>query len=256
MRAELKAFGGDSGFAPSEATNRGTDQVPSSSTEPEELLTELGREIQSLSGRELRCRMKLGELLLHIQEHRLYTEFRGGFDHWTDFLDNGFPEITGLETRSAYDAISLAQSPTLRGLPDSEKKKVKSVANARTIAGLERNHVDVTPDTISAAKHLGNTEFKRKVGVSRGATVSTWIHDAELAAPLQRILEILKGLTPDAARHLAEFLESVDLGKRAGDGIDNKLDLIIATCTLEFQREEAELEEQERPRALMGGDAG
>ena len=84
---------------------------------------------------------------------------------------------------------------------------------------------------------------------------SVWVGDAELAPPLQRVLETLKGLTPDAARHLAEFLESVDLAKRAGDGIDNKVDLIIATCTLEFQREEAELEAQERSRFLMSGNA-
>jgi len=255
MRAELKAFGGNNGFASGEATNRGVDQVPSSSTEAEKLLAELGRELQSLAGRELRCRMKLGELLLQIQRGRLYTEFRKGFDNWTDFLENGFPRITGLQIRSAYDAISLGQSPTLRRLPDSEKSQIKSVANARTITRLERNNVEVTPETISSAKELPSAEFKRKVGVSRGHTVSVWVQDAELAAPLQRIMEMLKGLTPDAARHLAEFLESVDLTKRAGDGIDNKLDLIISMCNLEFQREEAELEDQERSRFLMSGDA-
>jgi len=192
--------------------------------------------------------MKLGELLLHVQDHRLYDRMRGGFASWTEFLEQGFPGITGLQVRSAYDAIKLAESPTLQSIPDQEKDEIKSVANARTIARLERDHVEITPEVLSAAKKLPNAEFRRAVGVSQGGMVSVWVQDAELAAPLQRVLESLKNLTPDAARHLAEFLESVDMTKRAGDGIDNKIDLILSTCTLAFQREDAELDAQERSR--------
>ena len=252
MREELQIFANNNNVRSSTAEGEVAGGLPANPPDAEAMLSRLGREIQSLAGRELRCRMKLGQLLLHIQEHRLYTEIRGGFHNWTDFLKNGFPEITGLQDRSAYDAIDLAQSPTLRRLPDSEKGEIRSVANARTITRLERGHVEITPETINAAKELPNAEFRRSVGVSQGAMVSIWVQDAELAAPLQRILESLKNLTPDAARHLADFLESVDLTKRAGDGIDNKIDLIISTCMLEFQREEAELEAQEDLGCQMG----
>ena len=119
--------------------------------------------------------MKLGQLLLHIQDYHFYDRMRGGFASWTDLLEKGFPAITGLQLRSAYDAMNLAQSPTLRSRPDREKDQINSVANARTIISLERGHVGITPETISAAKKLPNAEFRRSVGVSRGR-IATVVH--------------------------------------------------------------------------------
>ena len=49
-------------------------------------------------------------------------------------------------------------------------------------------------------------------------------------------------MTEDAARAFADCLESVDIAKRAADGIDNKIDLILAICKLAWQNEEAEME--------------
>ena len=49
----------------------------------------------------------------------------------------------------------------------------------------------------------------------------------------------------NAARNFADLLESIDVTKRAGDGIDNKIDLILATCKLAWQNEEAEMDAAE-----------
>jgi hypothetical protein len=68
------------------------------------------------------------------------------------------------------------------------------------------------------------------------------ILDQDRATLHPRLLEMLKGLAPDAAQSLADFLESPELTKRAGDSIANKIDFILATCSQQFQRVGTELE--------------
>jgi hypothetical protein len=68
------------------------------------------------------------------------------------------------------------------------------------------------------------------------------ILEQDRATPLSRFVETLKGLAPDVAQSFADFLESPELTKRAGDGIANKIDFILATCSQQFQRVGAEPE--------------
>ncbi len=83
------------------------------------------------------------------------------------------------------------------------------------------------------------------MGASRGYNMAVWVEDKRAGRQIQRIAEALRNATEDAARNFADFLECVDVTKRAGDGIDNKIDLILAICKLAWQNEEAEMERAE-----------
>ena len=65
------------------------------------------------------------------------------------------------------------------------------------------------------------------------------ILDHNRSASLPRCLEVLKGLAPDVAQSFTDLLASPELAKRAGDGIDSRINFILTTCAQQFKQVEA-----------------
>lgn len=210
------------------------------------MLQQLADTIRELARRELESRLFLGRLLLGVQDRGLFMDMKPAYATWTDFLEQGFPTITGLRVRTAYDAMELAKSQTLKEISPEDRAEIP-LSNARTLVRLEK----ATPkrrlpvETIQKAKTMPNDEFRREVGASRGYNMAVWVEDKRAGRQIQRIAEALRTASEDAARNFADLLESIDVTKRAGDGIDNKIDLILATCKLAWQNEEAEMDAAE-----------
>ena len=225
------------------AITLGAEPTAISGEQAQTMLEEIGATIKELGRKELECRLELGRLLIAIQDRLLWGEMAPSYATWTDFLEKGFTKITGLHISSAYVAVQLAKSRALKEIPPVDLAKIP-LSNAKTLVQLEKATPRRRPsaEVIEKAKTLTNSEFRREVGVSRGYNVQVWAPDKAAGRQLQRIAENFRHVTEDAARAFANFLGSVDVTKRAGDGIDNKTDLIVATCQLAWQNEEAEME--------------
>ena len=222
------------------------DPTVVSAEQAQTMLKEIGATFRELARKELESRLELGRLLIAIQDRTLWKGMKPAYSTWSDFLAEGFPKITGLRTSTAYDAMELAKSETLKEISPEERAEIP-LSNARTLVRLERAAPKrrLPVETIRKARTMPNAEFRREVGVSRGYPVQVWVADKAVGRQVQRIAEILRNATEDAVRSFADFLGSDDIGKRTGDGIDNKIDLILAICKLAWQNEEAEMERAE-----------
>ncbi len=219
------------------------DPTGVSAEQAQAMLVKIGATIRELSRRELDSRLALGRLLVEVQHGTLWREMRPAYRTWSEFLEEGFPKITGLQTRTAYGAMELAGSRTLEEISLEDRAEIP-LSNAKTIVQLEKANPQrrLPAETIQKAQTLPNAEFRREVGVSRGYNVQVWVPDKAAGRQLQRIAENFRHVTEDAARAFADFVESVDIAKRAGDCIDNKIDLIMSTCMNDWQIEETEME--------------
>ena len=219
------------------------DPAGVSAVQAQTMLVEIAATIRELSRKELDSRLALGRLLVEVQDRTLWREMRPTYATWSDFLEEGFPKITGLQTRTAYGAMELAKSRTLRDMTPEDRAQIP-LSNARTLVRLEKTDPRglLAAETIQKAKNLSNAEFRSEIGASKGYVVRVWVSDRPAGRQIQRIAENFRHTTEDAARAFADFLESDDIGKRTGDGIDNKIDLIMSTCMHDWETEEAELE--------------
>jgi hypothetical protein len=213
----------------------------------ETMIQKLCAEMDRIEAREVQVRMVLGHVLLEIQTRELWKQIHGEgtYKTWTDFLELGFPKISGgLKDRSANDAMQLARSQTLAALPEPEREKI-SLSNARTIARMERAGEKVTPEVVRQAQDMPHSQFRRATGAAEGFTVKLWVPDAGAGQALQAMLEVLRFATASAILAFMELFQGADLAKRAGDGADNKIDCILGTIcntvAADFRQEEAQL---------------
>lgn len=211
--------------------------------EPEKLTTEIAEQSlkqlvsidQQLTGFSTTVRMAIGRLLLAIKDAGLHLDM--GYSNWQAFLEEGIPKLCKRQWRFAYSSISMAQSKALAALEPAELEKVP-VTNAQTLVRIEKAGTPVTRILIKKAKSLPSREFNREVGVTQGRSVSTWTPTKEQGTELQRIMDILRSGSGDALQKLADLFESVEMTREAGDGVDNKIDLLLSTMQQHFQAEE------------------
>ena len=226
-----------------------------SSTEAQRLIKTLSAELEFLQRRELRYRVLLGRLLLLIQDREHYREFHGGYKTWTEFLSVGFRKLTGLELRTAYDAIELARSNTVATLAEQGNQKSIRISNARHIVRLEKAKQPITEEIMQKAQRLPTREFQRQTGASKGYLVRLWVKDEEVGREIQRIAELLVNGSADALQALREILESEELIKRAGYAVDNKVDCILGilavTCHRDWREEQEQLEAAQPQRKVF-----
>src|SRR5712692_4869355 len=225
------------------------------STEAQRLIKALSAELELLQRRELRYRLLLGRLLLLIQDRGYYREIHGGYKTWTEFLTVGFRKLTGLETRTAYDAIELARSKAVATLAERDDQKIIRISNARHIVRLEKANQPITEEIIRKAERLPAREFQRQTGASKGYLVRLWVKDEEVGREIQRIAELLVSGSADALQALRALLESDEIIKRAGYSVDNKIDCILGilavTCHRDWREEQEQLETAQSQRKMF-----
>jgi hypothetical protein len=199
-------------------------------------LTLMGEVFGRIAKAELAARMCCGRVLLTIKTEKLWKGFVGDDDTWYDFVTEVLPDQFKISTRVAYEAMEFANSKTLTNLPQAELAQIP-ISNAKTLVRIEKAGTP-KPEVIEEAKTTPPRDFKAKHSVETGAMVSKYIKDPDAVPHWRRILDALGGLTPEAAERFANFLESDDLGQRAGDGPDNKIDCILGVIEIEWQNEE------------------
>jgi len=211
------------------------------------LLARSGEALRWLSRASVFCRFRLGRYLMSIQERHLWSQMerpvgdeqngaRGAYRSWADFMAHGFPLITGLSQKTGYASLTLAKSPALRKLPESELQNFQSLSNAFQIVQLERKGVVITSELISAAETLNVEVFRQMTGSGKKATVEVVVDSSDTARALQPIVDWLKRADPDALRKLGVVVDDAMLqaGGNATDGVDN----IIAACREQWRQEE------------------
>jgi hypothetical protein len=191
-----------------------------------ELIERICSELRKVQGRELRCRLLLGKVLLEIRERELWKGIHGGYSNWMDFLRNGFPKISnGLKRRTAHDCMDLARSRTLSDLPDSERDRIAALANARRIAKLERAGRTITPALIIQAQELPPKQFvesSREPSEFASLRRSRASQQDSRGPYLERIVAILATASPYTVRRLADAIDGCDT-----DELDDRLTAIV-----------------------------
>jgi hypothetical protein len=211
-----------------------------------EFLARGGDALRSLSRANVFCRFLLGRQLLVIQERRLWsqTERLIGDDQngahcpyhsWDDFMTHGFPQMSGLSTKTGYAAVNLAKSEALQSLLEPELLKFESLSNAFQLVKLERKGVVISEELITAAQTLPVEAFRQMVGCGKKATVEVVVDSSDTARALQPIVDWLKMADPDALRELGVVVDEAMLqaGGNATDGVDN----IISACREQWRQE-------------------
>jgi len=197
----------------------------------------MGEVFQRVNEAELAARLYLGRILLTVKNEQLWKGLNS--DTWQTFINERLPEAFGISTRLGYEAMEMAGSETLTALAPEQLGKIP-ISNAKALVRVEKSEGKPTAEVISNAQTMPPGEFRASVSVKTGALVQKWVKDPAVAPHIRRMLDVLAGLSEDAAQHFADLLESPDLIKRAGDGPDNRVDLILAAVAAEFQGEQAE----------------
>jgi len=200
-------------------------------------LARIGDALRFLNRANVFCRVVLGRRLALIQERHLLDWMErptgdeqnpagGPYHSWDDFMTRGFPEFTGLNPRIGYAALTLANSPTLRKLPEPELKKFENLGNAFEIVKLERMRVPIADELVVAAQTLTLEEFRQMTGSGKKASVHVIVDGTETARVLQSIVEIQKRADPGALLAFEEVLEHA-MEQAEGNPTD-AMDCIIA----------------------------
>ncbi len=209
-------------------------------------LARSGNALRWLSRANVFCRILLGRQLLVIQEGRLWSQMepsagdeqhgaRGPYRSWDDFMAHGFKQISGLGAKTGYAAVMLANSETLRKLPESELKKFENLGNAFQLAKLERKGVLIGQELITAAQTLPVEAFRQMTGSGKRATVEVDVDNSIAARALQPIVDILKLADTDALRALREVFQHAMV--RAGGNATDAVDCVIASYREQWQQE-------------------
>jgi hypothetical protein len=195
------------------------------------LLEAVGAQLQVLRRRKLVYKILLGQVLRHIDDRELWRAIHGGYSSWLDFLRHGFPLLSGLQCRSAYDALELAQSQVVSRLPRKELEKIASLANVRHLAFLERSGRKVTQDVIRNAQRHGIVAFRRLTGFGPiaprgGFNVKIRVAEEGKARQLQRVLQVLSAGSPEQLDALTRFLQDERLGASVDDRIYRAVEVL------------------------------
>jgi hypothetical protein len=209
-------------------------------------LARCGDALRFLNRASVFYRFLLGRRLLSIQEHHLWSQMErpvgdeqngthAAYSSWADFMARGFPLMTGLSPKTGYGALTLAKSPALQKLAESELRKFENLGNAIQLEKLERKGVVVTPELIIAAQTLSIEAYRQMTGSGKKATVEVVVDSSEAARALQATNDILKMADTDALRTLHEVFQHAML--RAGGNATDAVDCVIAACWEQWQQE-------------------
>lgn len=192
-----------------------------------DILRDAGRFLQAIENAGTPARKALGHVLVETRERKLHLEW--GYDGWMGFMED-MPKLAFVSTRTSYEAIEMAESEAIGSL-DTEKLAALPLTNARTIVKVEKAQKaagrKLDPGVIEQAVALRPKDFRREVSAEEGATVRVWVADKAAAGEIERIVKVLAGATPQAAKAFADFLESAELVAYAGNGADSKIDAIL-----------------------------
>ena len=100
---------------------------------------------------------------------------RPAYRTWSEFLEEGFPKITGLQTRTAYGAMELAGSRTLKEISAEDRAGIP-LSNAKTLVQLEKANPQrrLPVETVQKAKTLPSVLQLSNIGLYLLFTVSYW----------------------------------------------------------------------------------
>ena len=160
---------------PSRSHSAQTRRVSVSAEQAQTMLVKIGATIRELSRRELDSRLALGRLLVEVQHRTLWREMRPAYRTWSEFLEEGFPKITGLQTRTAYGAMELAGSRTLKEISAEDCAGIP-LSNAKTLVQLEKANPQrrLPVETVQKAKTLPSVLQLSNMGLYLLFTVSYW----------------------------------------------------------------------------------
>lgn len=177
--------------------------------------------------------MRMGEVLSAIQARRLYQAW--DYKTWSDFMEQGFPAMTGLSARTGYNAINLSHSALMIDTPEESLQKIP-LSSAIAIARLEKHDSQslVGKDVIQMAQDLPSAEFRRELGIRNGAVVQLWVPEKTTAAYLQEIVEHLRNAEDDSLRALVALLDSPEMAGYAG-GPTGMVDALVSGAGHELQ---------------------
>jgi hypothetical protein len=209
-------------------------------------LARIGDALRFLNRANVFCRVVLGRKLQLIQERHLWDRMErpagdeqkpadGPYHSWDDFMCHGFPRITGWSPRIGYAALTLANSPTLRKLPEPELRKFDNLSNAFQLVKLERKGVVISQKLIAAAQTFSIEAFREMAGFGKKASVEVLVDGSDAARRLQWILNFLKMADPDSLLTFQEVLQNAML--QADGNASDALDCIIAACVHQWRQE-------------------
>ena len=209
-------------------------------------LARSGDALRSLSRANVFCRVLLGRQLLVIQQRQLWREIerpardeqnaaRGAYRSWDDFMAHGFPQITGLSTKTGYAAVMLAKAAVLQKLPESELRKFENLSNAIQLVKLERKGVPISKELVAAAQTLPVEEFRQMTGYGKKATVEVVVDNGDVARALQPLLTIWKMADLDALIAFGEVFQHAMM--QAGGNATDAVDCVIAACREQWRQE-------------------
>lgn len=180
------------------------------------------------------CRVMLGRQLLKVQELQLWTHYGLSCRTWSQFLDAGFPKLSGLSRETAYTAMQLVKSPTIAEMPPMELRRIPHLSNAIELARLEKKGgTRVSAKIREDAMTLGADAFRATLGKGKRIIVE----DQKVVGPLARVVGFLKIAHPDSLSAFAELFEEAKM--RSGDNPDDTLDCIMACCREQWRQEDA-----------------
>ena len=196
---------------------------------------EMGRQLLLIRSEELwrdmECRNYLdddspeGQPVWTNEEARRYVS-------WQDFLTNGFPIITGLQRRTGYICMTLADSAVLKRL-GPRIKEFKSIRNAIEIAMVEKKgDRQVTLAMVDAAETLTREEFVEEFRLDKpvlAANVESGGHKAFL------VENLINALDEDHLQALRNFIELAL--PRCGDSANDVVDMMEAAVVIDWQNE-------------------
>jgi hypothetical protein len=210
------------------------------------LLARGGEVLRFLNRANVFCRVLLGRRLMKIQEYHLWSKMErpdddeqdgthAAYRSWADFMARGFPVMTGLSQKTGYGALTLAKSPALRKLAESELRKFENLGNAIQLEKLERKGLPIGPELIAAAQTLPVEAFRQMTGSGKKATVEVVVDSSEAARALQAINDILKMADTDALLRFQEVLGDAML--QGGGNATDAVDCMIAACQYQWRQE-------------------
>lgn len=182
-------------------------------------LAGLGATERALATRAVSCRFILGQVLLAVQQYEFWREW--GYVSWMDFLKRGFPAMSGLEERTASDALAFARSSTLTGMTPEQIETIPTLTHARAIVKQERENGHKALDTASVERVNGTS--------AKVLTARKFAND-ERQVQLERIVAVLSQANAPALEWLAHLLESPQV-QAYTCGAENAVDFLLGVMT-------------------------
>lgn len=188
-------------------------------------------------------RVLLGKQLLIIQQKFLwqnYILYDGNRARtWDDWVERGFPQVTGFSGDVAFAAVSLARSPTFRDLPPEKVARFKNLSNAIELARFEKHNGRKAPAELAEqAATEPVKQFRRRLGAPNRVPVQVLADGQEKADIIERIMKFLRLADVDALLALEETTERARM--ISADNPSDCLYAIHAACQRQWDDDEAQ----------------